>query len=109
MSANPDTKNVSGSKLCCHDRGISAKCANIWLLQRHVANMSATLSAKCKNRGVGGGGEAGGNNKLAADRHTQKSTLKGDGNGGRNCDGNVDGNLDVDGYVDDDGGSGKRK
>ncbi len=46
MSANPDTKNVSGSKLCRRDRGISAKSANIWLSGRHVADMSATFSAK---------------------------------------------------------------
>ncbi len=49
MSANHDTKNVSGSKLCHHDRGIWAKCANIQLLWRHVANMSATFSAKVTN------------------------------------------------------------
>ena len=52
MSANPDTKNVSGSKLCPHDRGILAKCADIWLLGRHVANMLATFSAKPILRGV---------------------------------------------------------
>ncbi len=39
-------KNVSGSKLCRHDRGILAKCADIWLSGRHVADMSATFSAK---------------------------------------------------------------
>ncbi len=45
-------KNVSGSKLCCHDRGIWAKCADIWLLWQHVTNMSTTFSAKA----VAGGG-----------------------------------------------------
>jgi hypothetical protein len=42
----PTQKNVSGSKLCCHERGILAKCADIWLSGRHVANMLATFSAK---------------------------------------------------------------
>jgi hypothetical protein len=42
----PTHKNVSGSKLCWHDRGILAKCADIWLSGRHVANLLATLSAK---------------------------------------------------------------
>ena len=37
---------VSGSILCRHDRAVLAKSANIWLLGRHVANMSATLPAK---------------------------------------------------------------
>ena len=37
---------LSGSKLCHHDRGILAKCANIWLSGRHVADISATFSAK---------------------------------------------------------------
>ncbi len=49
MLANPDTKNVSGSKLCRQDRGIWAKCTNIWLSWRHVANMLATFSAKPVN------------------------------------------------------------
>jgi hypothetical protein len=39
-------KNVSGSILCCHDRGIWAKYADIWLLRRHVVDMLATFSAK---------------------------------------------------------------
>ncbi len=48
------TKNVSGSKLCRHDRGILAKCADIWLSRRHVADMSATFSAKfCADQWVG--------------------------------------------------------
>jgi hypothetical protein len=42
----PTQKNVLGSKLCRRDRGILAKCADIWLSGRHVANMSATFSAK---------------------------------------------------------------
>ena len=47
MPANPDTKKiVSGSKLCRPNRGILAKSADIWLSGRHVANMSATFSAK---------------------------------------------------------------
>ncbi len=51
--------------------------------------------------------QAGGNDKLAADRHTQQSTLSRNGNGGSNCDGDGDGN--VDGYVDDNGSGVKRK
>ncbi len=47
----------------------------------------------CKNRGVGGGGKAGDNNKSAEDGHTHQSTLSGDGNGGSNCDGYVDDNV----------------
>ena len=46
MSANPDRKNVSGSKLCRRDGGILAKSDDIWLSGRHVADMSATFSAK---------------------------------------------------------------
>ncbi len=42
----PTQKNMLGSKLCGHDRGIGAKCADIWLSWRHVANTSATFSAK---------------------------------------------------------------
>jgi hypothetical protein len=42
----PTQKNVWGSKLCWHDRGISAKCADIWLSGQHVADMLATFSAK---------------------------------------------------------------
>ena len=42
----PTQKNVSGSKLCQHDGGILAKSDNIWLSGRHVADMSATFSAK---------------------------------------------------------------
>ncbi len=38
-------KTVSGSVLCCHDRGMSAKSANIWLSGQHVADMSALFSA----------------------------------------------------------------
>ena len=45
-SAIPDTKKVSGTNLCRLDGGLSAKCANFWLLGRHVANMSATFPAK---------------------------------------------------------------
>ncbi len=37
---------VSGLVLCCNDRGMLAKSADIWLSGRHVANMSATFSAK---------------------------------------------------------------
>jgi hypothetical protein len=48
----PTQKNVSGSKLCQHDRGILAKCANIWLSGQHVADMSATFSAKMLLRQV---------------------------------------------------------
>ena len=48
---NHQDKNVvSGSNLCRHDRSMSAKCADIWLLGRHVANMSATFPAKGFNR-----------------------------------------------------------
>ncbi len=44
---NPGHKNtMSGWVLCHHDRGMSAKSADIWLLGRHVANMSATFPAK---------------------------------------------------------------
>jgi hypothetical protein len=44
---HPRHKNVVlGSILCRHDSGMSAKCANIWLLGRHVADMSATMLAK---------------------------------------------------------------
>ena len=39
-------KNVSGSILCRYNREIWAKCADIWLSPRHVADMSATFSAK---------------------------------------------------------------
>ena len=46
MLANSNTKKLSGSKLCRRDRGIWAKCANIWLLWRHAGNMLATFSAK---------------------------------------------------------------
>ncbi len=42
----PTQKNVSGSKLCRRDRGILAKCADIWLSGRHVTDISATFSAK---------------------------------------------------------------
>ena len=45
-SANPDTKKVSGTKLCRHDLAKSAKSANFWLSDRHVADMSATFPAK---------------------------------------------------------------
>jgi hypothetical protein len=45
----PTQKNVSGSKLCRHDRGIWTKCADIWLSWQHVADMSATFSAKNLN------------------------------------------------------------
>ena len=60
-----------------------------------------------RNKGVSEGRKAGGNFKSAADGHTQKSSLSGDGNVGSNCNGNVVGNTD--GYVDDDGGGRKRK
>ncbi len=44
---NPRYKNtVLGSVLCCHDRGMLAKSANIWLSGRHVADMLATFPAK---------------------------------------------------------------
>jgi hypothetical protein len=46
MSANPDTKNVSGSKLCRRDRGIWAKCADIWLR----GNMSSTCRQRSQPR-----------------------------------------------------------
>ena len=45
-------KNVSGSKLCHHNGGIWAKCASIWLSWQHVADMSATFSAKCTKNGL---------------------------------------------------------
>ena len=45
-SANPDTKKVSGTKLCRHDLAESAKSADFWLSGRHVADMSATFPAK---------------------------------------------------------------
>ena len=46
---NHQDKNVvSGSNLCRHDRSMSAKCADIWLFGRHVADMSATFPAKAK-------------------------------------------------------------
>ena len=37
---------VSGSILCRHDRAVSAKSADIWLLGRRVADMSTTSPAK---------------------------------------------------------------
>ncbi len=41
-------KNVVwGSILCRHNRGMPAKCADIWLSGRHVADMLATFPAKC--------------------------------------------------------------
>ena len=44
---NPRHKNtVSGLALCCHDREMLAKSANIWLSGRHVANMLLTFLAK---------------------------------------------------------------
>ncbi len=44
---NPRHKNtVSGLVLCCHDRGMLAKSATIWLSGRHVANILATFPAK---------------------------------------------------------------
>ena len=51
---NPRHKNtVLGSDLCCHNREMLAKSANIWLLWRHVTGMSATFPAKrCRNYGV---------------------------------------------------------
>ncbi len=45
-SANPDTKKVSGTKLCRHDLAKSAESADFWLSGRHVADMSATFPAK---------------------------------------------------------------
>ncbi len=41
---------VLESVLCCHDREMSAKSANIWLSERHVANMSPTFPAKAMPR-----------------------------------------------------------
>ena len=46
----PTHKIVSGSKLCCHNGGIWAKCADIWLSWQHVADMLATFSAKIEVR-----------------------------------------------------------
>ncbi len=47
---NPRHKNtVSGSVLCCHNREMSAKSADIWLSGRHVADMSLTFPAKLYN------------------------------------------------------------
>ncbi len=46
MSAIPDTKILSESVLCCHDREMSAKSADIWLSGQHVANMSPTFPSK---------------------------------------------------------------
>ncbi len=52
---NPRHKNtVSGLVLCCHDREMLAKSANIWLSGRHVADMLATFPAKVC---VGGGSD----------------------------------------------------
>ena len=42
----PQQKKCVGIKMCRQDRGISAECADIWLSRGHVADMSATLSAK---------------------------------------------------------------
>ncbi len=42
----PTEKNVLGSKLCRRDGGILAKSDDIWLSGQHVADMSATFSAK---------------------------------------------------------------
>jgi hypothetical protein len=55
--------------------------------------MNRSYDGGRKNRGDGGGGKAGDNDKSAAKGHTQQSTLSGDGNGGSNCDGNVDDNV----------------
>ena len=49
----PTEKNVSGSKLCRRDGGILAKSDDIWLSGRHVADMSATFSAKSAIPGPG--------------------------------------------------------
>ena len=68
-------------------------------------NESVITMAAADTEVLAGAEKAGGNNKLAADKHTQQSTLSGDGNGGRNCVGDNDGN-DKD-YNDDDGGGGK--
>ncbi len=44
---NPQHKNtVLESVLCCHDREMSAKSADIWLLGWHVADMSPAFPAK---------------------------------------------------------------
>jgi hypothetical protein len=44
---NPRHKNtVLESVLCCHDREMSAKSANVWLSGRHVADMLPTFPAK---------------------------------------------------------------
>ena len=37
---------VSGSVLCCHNRELSAKSANIWLSGQHVTHKLATFPAK---------------------------------------------------------------
>ena len=39
-------KTVSGSVLCCHNRGMLAKSADIWLSGQHVADMPGTFPAK---------------------------------------------------------------
>ena len=44
---NPQHKNtVSELVLCFHDREMSAKSADIWLLGQHVADMLLTFPAK---------------------------------------------------------------
>ena len=43
---SPTQKNVPGSNLCRLVGGLSAKCADFWLLGRHVADTSATFPAK---------------------------------------------------------------
>ncbi len=44
---NPQHKNtVSELVLCCHDREMLAKSANIWLSGQHVAKMLLTFPAK---------------------------------------------------------------
>ena len=49
---NPRHKNtVPGLVLCCHDREMLAKSANIWLSGWHVTNMLPTFPAKLMNEG----------------------------------------------------------
>ena len=43
---NPRHKKCVGTNLCRLVGGLSAKCADFWLLGRHVADISATFPAK---------------------------------------------------------------
>jgi hypothetical protein len=43
---SPTQKYFAGIGLCCHDREMSAKSANIWLLGQHVANIPSQAACE---------------------------------------------------------------